>query len=593
MNGKSLLHYHRKKLYYRVFMRKSPRTGVMFGLAWICMTVSLFPFALFAVLSCFGKFSSLGMVYAAAGTTFLLAFPVYLYGAVLCVLGLTDICLPVFRSKSLASAAGGLAALFPPLLGVFLLPVLMVRKRFCAAFFALAGTFAFALYSFAGMNMFSVFAVAGICLFAALAGVEDKHRFSWRFLIPLGIAAAANLFLLGYDGKLQLEVRSERERLSQTIGRSVEIEDFWAREAGGIAVDREPVKTLIAQKPESVFLKYGDHPVDAARNELQRIQRENPLFVKALDEFLKLPPGIPFAHQKPENGLLSSISMPEMNALRQAAYFLALKIIVEAENKTKVREYSRNLTDIRDRLLKNNYLICHLVAIAVESTRLDVLKAVLTGGAFSKEEFAGLVGGRVDWNRYLRYSYGDEAALFKNSMDHVLSKAATAGGGNKNLIRMKKYFPLFLHIHFLRDYRFALRTYIKACSVPATLSALEKARIAAVDKKEIKRNHYLLSGMLLPALEAVYEKDAQIADQRQMALLGAEVMEYRRETGKLPLDLSFLPQVPSAELDHRPIMYQITPDGFRLYTHTREGKIPAANDLRYTYKVRLRKLEEK
>ena len=280
--------------------------------------------------------------------------------------------------------------------------------------------------------------------------------------------------------------------------------------------------------------------------------------------------------------------MPEMNALRQAAYFLALKIIVEAENKTKVREYSRNLTDIRDRLLKNNYLICHLVAIAVESTRLDVLKAVLTGGAFSKEEFAGLVGGPVDWNRYLRYSYGDEAALFKNSMDHILSKAAAAGV-DQNLIRMKKYFPPFLHVHFLRDYRFALRTYIKACSVPATLSALEKARIAAVDKKEIKRNHYLLSGMLLPALEAVYEKDAQIADQRQMALLGAEVMEYRRKTGKLPLDLSFLPQVPLAELDHRPIMYQITPDGFRLYTHTREGKIPAANDLRYTYKVRLRK----
>jgi len=254
MNGKSLLHYHRKKLYYRVFMRKSPRAGTMFGLAWICMTVSLFPFMLFAVLSCFGGVSIFGTpLTVAMGITLLLAIPVYLYGAVLCVLGLTDICLPVFRSKSLASAAGGLVALFSPLLGVFLLPVLMVRKRFCAAFFALAGVLAFALYSFAGLNPFPAFATGTVCLFAALAGVEDKHRFSWRFLVPLGIAAAANLFLLGYDGKLQLEVRSERERLSQTIGRSVEIEDFWAREAGGIAVDREPVKTLIAQKPESVF----------------------------------------------------------------------------------------------------------------------------------------------------------------------------------------------------------------------------------------------------------------------------------------------------------------------------------------------------
>ena len=95
--------------------------------------------------------------------------------------------------------------------------------------------------------------------------------------------------------------------------------------------------------------------------------------------------------------------------------------------------------------------------------------------------------------------------------------------------------------------------------------------------------------MLLPALEAVYEKDAQIADQRQMALLGAEVMEYCRKTGKLPLDLSFLPQVPLAELDHRPIMYEVTPDGFRLYTHLRDGKIPATDNFRCTYKVRLRK----
>ena len=590
--SKPLLHYHRKKFYYRLFMRKSPRAELMFGLAWICMTVSLFPFMLFAVLSCFGKLSSLGMVHTFVSTALLLVTPAYLYGAGLCILGLMKICLPVFRSKSLASAAGGLAALFPPLLGVFLLPVLIVRKRFCAAFFALAGVLAFALYSFAAMNMFSAFAAGTVCLFAALAGVEDKHRFSWRFMIPLGIAAAVNLFLLWYDGYLQLEIKSEREKLSQLVGRSVEIEDLWAREAGGIRIDREPVKTLIAQKPDSIDLKQGDHPVEAARNELQRIQRENPLFVKALEEFLKLPPDVPFAHQQPEDGLLAGVLLSEVNALRQAACFLALKIIVEAENKTKVREYSRNLTEIRDRLLKNNYLICHLVAIAVESTRLDVLEAVLTGGTFSKEEFAGLVGGPVDWNRYLRFVYGDEAAVFKSSMDYVLFKVAEQVG-KTHLVRMKQYFPLALHVYFLRDYRFALQTFIQVCSVPATLSGQEKVRRAAVDKKEIKRNHYLLSGMLLPALEAVYEKDAQIADQRQMALLASEVMEYRRETGKLPRDLSFLPQVPLAELDHRPIMYEATPDGFRLYTHTREGKIPAANDLRCTYKVRLRKLEEK
>ena len=590
MNNTFLQHYHRKKFFYRFFMRKSPRAGTMFGLAWIYMTACLVPFALLAVLSCFGDSFSFGItLFAGAGITLLLATPVYLYGAVVCALGLKEICLPVFRSKTLADAAGGLAALVPSLLGVILLPVLIVRKRFAAAFFALAATFAFEVYSFAEMkNILLVFIAGGICLFAALAGVEDKHRFSWRFMIPLGIAAAAHLFLLGYDGHLQLDVRSEREKLSQLIGRSVEIEDIWAREAGGIPVDREPLKTLIEQKPGYVDLKQGNHPVDAARTELQKIQRENPLFVKALDEFLKLPPDVPLAHQKPENGLLAGVLLPELNALRDSARFLALEIIVEAENKPRVREHCRNLTGIRDRLLKNHFFISHLLALAVENIRLDALEAVLAGGAFAKEEFAELVGGPVDWNRYLRYSYGDEAASFKSSMDHILSKAAV-GGGDKNLVRMKKYMPLFLHVHFLRDYRFALRTFIKACSVPASLPGLEKARLGEVDSKEIKRNHYFLSGMHIPALELAYEKDAQTADLRQMVLLGAEVMEYRRKTGKLPRDLTFLPHVPSAALDHRPIMYQITPDGFRLYTHTREGKIPAADDLRYAFKVRLRK----
>ena len=588
MNGKPLQHYHRKKLFYRVFMRKSPRAATMFGLAWICMTVSLFPFMLFAVFSCFGKFSGLGMLHAAVSITLLLATPVYLYGAGLCIMGLMKICLPVFRFKSLASAAGCLAAWVPSLLGVFLLPVLLVRKRFGPAVFALAGTLAFWLHPFAGLDPFPAFAAGAVCLFAALGGVEDKHRFSWRFLIPLGIAAAANLFLLWYDGKLQMEVKSEREKLSQLVGRSVEIEDFWAREAGGLPVDREPVKTLIAHKPEYIDLKQGHHPVEAARNELRKIQWENPLFIKALDEFLKLPPDVPFAHQQPEDGLLAGVLLSEVNAIRQAAYFLAFKIIVEAENKPRVREYCRNLIGIRDRLLKNNFLISHLVAITVENTRLDALEAVLSGGAFSKEEFAGLVGAPVDWNRYLRYSYGDEASMFKSSMDHVLSKAAMPGW-NMNLVRMKKYFPLSVHIFFLRDYRFALRTLIKVCSVPAALSGLEKSRLGAMDKNEVKRNHYILSGMFLPALEAVYEKDAQIADLRRMVLLGAEVMEYRRKTGKLPCDLSFLPQVPLAELDHKPIMYETTPDGFRLYTHLRDGKIPAADDFRCTYKVRLRR----
>ena len=38
MKNKPLKHYKRKKFFYRFFIRKSPRAGAMFGLAWfVCI----------------------------------------------------------------------------------------------------------------------------------------------------------------------------------------------------------------------------------------------------------------------------------------------------------------------------------------------------------------------------------------------------------------------------------------------------------------------------------------------------------------------------------------------------------------------------
>ncbi|MBE6376991.1 MAG: hypothetical protein E7050_11090, partial [Lentisphaerae bacterium] len=44
MKNKPLKHYKRKKFFYRFFMRKSPRSGAMFGLALMNMNIALSPF---------------------------------------------------------------------------------------------------------------------------------------------------------------------------------------------------------------------------------------------------------------------------------------------------------------------------------------------------------------------------------------------------------------------------------------------------------------------------------------------------------------------------------------------------------------------
>ena len=93
--------------------------------------------------------------------------------------------------------------------------------------------------------------------------------------------------------------------------------------------------------------------------------------------------------------------------------------------------------------------------------------------------------------------------------------------------------------------------------------------------------------MFTPALGQLYIKSAQIADVRQMALLAAEVMEYRKQHGKLPENLSFFPNVPLSKLDHKPLMYEKTREGFRIFSHTRKGEKPDEKDTRFSYRVRL------
>ena len=46
MKNKTLKHYKRKKFFYRFFMRKSPRSGAIFGLAWMICFGAILPLSL-------------------------------------------------------------------------------------------------------------------------------------------------------------------------------------------------------------------------------------------------------------------------------------------------------------------------------------------------------------------------------------------------------------------------------------------------------------------------------------------------------------------------------------------------------------------
>ena len=591
MKNKSLKHYKRKKFFYHFFMRKSPRTGAMFGLAWLCMVSALMPASLFLLLI-FGDIISdinsfhINLLFIVLGIL-IVALPLHIYGLILCFSGFSRIFRSVCKSKMIYCIDGVVATFFPPLLS-FLLTILMLdRKRIAGALFALSGLIFYILSLLQYINIITALLAGTGCTLTALAFWKDKYKLSFSFLIPLVIAAIAHFHLYGYNFKLQRDIQNSRNTLSQIIGRSVEIKDYHLRKKTGFPIDREPLKTLIAKKPDTQISEHEFKNTADAKIKLLAYQKKYPAFVKALEEFLQLP-ATGVLHAIPGNGLLLSTLMPELSTWRESARYLAMNIAANPTDKQQVHHYSQNLIILRNWALKDSFLISYLVAIAIEGIRLNALENVIISGSFSKSEIKKLIGPPVDWRKYMNYAFGDEATAFETVLGYLPNSNGSALGNESSPVNsLKTYIPLFYHVLLIRDYRFSLQKYIEICSVPAHLPGVKKAKLIVFDEQEMKHNFYILSAMLHPAHAAIFKRNSQINDTRQMALLAAEVTEYRKQHGRLPENLSFLPEIPLSKLDNKPLMYEKTKNGFRIFSHTQDGKKPELKDVSYSYHVRL------
>lgn len=579
MTNKPLKHFKRKKFFYRLFMRKSPRSGAMLGVAWMGAIGALMPFLFLPLMISMGSGPEGWKV--AIVLIFVCFIPLYVYSMVLCGIGVNRICRGVIKSGVASSVATGIGVYFLPLLGLVLCPVLLRRKKFFAVVPALAGTVCYLLSYSTRFNGIGCVCLGMLLYLATLALIPDKQRISRLVLIPLVIAISASGFLIGYDWKLQREVVDLRNTLSQIVGRSVEIADFWKRDAGGFSADFEPLKTLLATQPEADYSEYRNK--EEARAKLLAYQKKNPVFIQALDKFLQLPI-CAVSHKKPEDGLMTSIMMPEMNLFREVSVYLVLKIAADPEDKENVRICNQHLIELRERMLKGPFYISYLVALSIEGRRLKVLANVLSEKIFSKAEICQLIGDPVDWEKYLKFAYGDEIASFKTVLD-CLQTAAAEGSANK-YPGIRKYTPLFLRVYFLRDYRFALKSFVKGCSLPAGLSGMEKMRMADIDDLEIRRRGYVISGMMLPAIFDGYGAVTRVEDFRLRVLVATEVAEYGKLHGSLPENLSFLSEIPRSKLDHRQLMYEKTAAGFRIYSYTLKGEKAKPDDGRYSFEVK-------
>ena len=555
--------------FYRLFMRRSPRSAMMFGLA-----LMLFFLALFA------HFIMQAMTDPAALRWILLSFAVYFIGMLFCSIGLYGILKNVFKSKLLNISLAILGTLVPPLGGLLLLLPLLKSKRFVPAIAAVAGAAFYSASSAKLTDPFTAIFWGTVLIIIALLGIEDENASLKWFAVPLGVTVIMQFIVMYHEVNLQVMIREQREYLGRLTGRAIEISDFWERDAKGFPLDSEPLKTMAAADPDIFFEKDK-----VTWKDVEKIEKEHPVFVKAFNEFLRLPISN-ITHIKPEDGLFPDILVPEVRMLHNASLFPMMKIYASPADKKNVTSANSALITLREWAGKGPFEISLLGSISIEARRLDALQPAIASGKYEKAEILELLDEPIEWNAALRAACADEAIGFETVVNYMMKLGATY---NPVINKLSGYLPRTIRVHFLKDYHFALQHYINLCSPEDSLSALEKVKACKFDETEPKRKGYIISQMMLPAYDIFYIKTASIADRRQMVILATEVMEYYKQHGKLPGDLKFLPEIPLAEIDHLPFEFEKTEDGFRIYTRDDKGKKPKVSAFNYTYEVKLRK----
>lgn len=171
----------------KVFMTESPRTAIMFSTAWITM---------------------LGIVVMMIVPNFpvnipyfmLFIFLCWIYSVIICEIGLYKILHGKLKSKISCLFLAMPGALFYPFIPLLIIPGLTGKRRIFSIFAAIAGIiFYCANYA---LGLLSI-----IFILIATAGVEDKQKFSWRFMFPVTTAIALIVFTASYIGYLKYDIR--------------------------------------------------------------------------------------------------------------------------------------------------------------------------------------------------------------------------------------------------------------------------------------------------------------------------------------------------------------------------------------------------
>ena len=601
MKNKPLKHYNRKKFFYRFFMRKSPRSGAMFGLAWIICFGAILPLApwLFLQMALQAKYdfntANIILLLTAAVLFFTVCLLIYAYGFLTFAKNFYTILRNDLKKSRFWKIPALISAVLYELAGILLLPIVIKKKRWTVLLIILLSfVFGFLGYMLdAPMQKWWCFHFGvAFMLWGAIGTSCKKGEFQRKAVYPLFGFGLFGIVLLASDFYLFLQIDKRQSELAKVTQCGIGVADWQKRNASGYSINKEPVKSFCKVYMKIDMDKYQT-PEEAKKYlaELRKTQADK--FI-AMDKLLKLKPQRIAYNWVAPGETVAGMLLPDLECFLTAAHLRILEIRANAADKNVVARCNQDLLQFRKWCLHNETLLGKLVAGAVDNRRLYALSYAMASGVYSKEEIIKRIGDAPDWSKQYSETFASEHAMseeFVNRLENASAEdiqSLEISSSPETFWKFyQKFAPLFVKTNIKRDHLFTLNYYLKINSLlyRDDLSGLEKRKLAHLNKDHLEIECFISSAVAIPDLSNLLVRLDRTRDVRQMALLAAEVMEYRKQHGILPDDLTFLPEIPLSKLDHKPLMYEKTKDGFRIFSHTHKGEKPDEKDLQYSYRV--------
>lgn len=271
--------------------------------------------------------------------------------------------------------------------------------------------------------------------------------------------------------------------------------------------------------------------------------------------------------------------------LKGAAWVLRAEaaVAVEQTNTPLAAEAINGIFAVGDSIAQEPLLISQLVRYAIDAFGVQALQFALNGAIFTEPELVAMqmaLAKADDLDSAARGLLGERAFFISGLSDPggfglMAASRLTPPSGIEEIVSEVFVQPLARFSGFWqRDLRFgidALSTNIAWARLPDPQRWHASTNAHAIIMRA-KSGYYIMTGMLLPAMEKFTARDVNHRAQARTALVALAIERFRLANhGKLPDQLSslvpaFLDKVPIDPYDGQPLRYKRTDNGYIVYS---------------------------